>query len=266
MRNPYINVSLEFRNRLVKVIKDESFFERHLSDANLIIPQSYKTVLDNINGFVVISNYTTGLYEYVSEGVRSHLGYDLSEFSPEQKTSFMFSIIDKNHADFILNRLLPTVFKYFKENSTFSTGTDYRYTCCVKIKNCYDAYHWYLIDTMIIEVDPHGFPLRTLITCTNISQFKKDECVYYNIMKKNSDGIYELVLEGADKNIAELRLTPREIQIINLIVQGETNKQIADKLFISLNTVQTHRKSIMKKTQCTGTAELVNFAFSKGLL
>jgi DNA-binding NarL/FixJ family response regulator len=138
----------------------------------------------------------------------------------------------------------------------------------MKMKNIYDVYEWYLVDTVIIEVNQTGFPMRTLITCTNIHQFKKDECVYYNIVKKNSDGIYELMLEGKADNIKDdYKLTPREIEIINLIAQGNTNKQIAHRLYISLNTVQkTHRKSILRKTKCSGTAGLTNFAFVRGLL
>jgi DNA-binding CsgD family transcriptional regulator len=123
------------------------------------------------------------------------------------------------------------------------------------------------VDTVIIEVSDFGFPVRTLITCTNINHFKKDECLYYNIVKKNSDGIYQVMLEGIANNINDdYKLTAREIEIVNLIAQGNTNKQIANKLFISLNTVQTHRKSILRKTKCNGTAELTNFAFARGLL
>ena len=116
-------------------------------------------------------------------------------------------------------------------------------------------------------MDEHGFPLKTLITCTNINQFKKDTCLYYNILKKNQDGVYEVMLEGTENNeFDNYKLTHREIQIINLISEGYSNKLIADKLSITLHTVKSHRKNILKKTQCHGTAELTNFAFSRGLL
>jgi DNA-binding CsgD family transcriptional regulator len=257
-----------FRERIVKVIKDDLFLRKDQFPAERsILPEKYKSLLDNINGFIVISDYTTGLYEYISESVQSNLGYDLKGYTKEQLTNFMFSIIHEKHGEFLLNSLLPTVFQYFKENSTSVTGTDYRYTCSIKLKNIYNLFHWYLVDTVIIEVNESGFPLTTLITCTNINQFKKDECVYYNIMKKNTDGVYEVMLEGTDDNKKnEYNLTSREIEIINLIGQGYTNKQIAEKLYISLNTVQTHRKNLLKKIQCTGTAELTNFAFSRGWL
>jgi DNA-binding CsgD family transcriptional regulator len=260
--------SVEFREVMIKVIKEDYYLKNKTEKIDPIqLTERYKTILDNINGFVLISNYTTWMYEYVSSGVYTHLGYDVTGYNSAALTDFMISIIQDNHRDFMVNSLLPTVLKYLKEHSTQATGTDYRYTCCLKLRNVYGIYQWYLVDTVLIEVDDTGFPVRTLVTATNIHQFKKDDCVYYNVIKKNSDGVYEVMLEGAsDKEIKELKLTPREIQIINLIAQGSSNKQIADKLFITLNTVQTHRKSIMRKTKCSGTAELTNFAFSRGLL
>jgi DNA-binding CsgD family transcriptional regulator len=244
--------SLEFRDLIVKVIKEDFFLNKSPKYDKVFLAEKYKSIVDHINGFILIANYQSGLYEYVSDGIFPHLGYDIRPYKTnESLTDFIISIIKPEHRDFLVNNLLPTVLKYFKEHSTQATGTDFRYTCCMRLKNIYDVYH----------------PVRTLVTATNISQFKKDELVYYNILKKNQDGVYEVMLEGtADNNISELQLTPRELQIINLISQGLTNKEIASKLFISLNTVQTHRKSIMRKTKCSGTAELTNFAFTRGLL
>ena len=257
-----------YRTEIVKVLKETFLFKKDIAPLDIsVLNERYRSILDNVNGFIILCNYTTGQYEYVSDSIQSTLGYNLKGYTTEQLTSFVVSIIHEKHRDFILNSLLPVVFKYFKENSTQITGTDYRYTVSMKLKNIYNIYEWYLVDTVIIEVDENGFPLRTLITSTNINAFKKDEPVYYNIMKKNADGIYEIVLEGTENNAQDqYLLTQREVQIISLISQGYTNKEIADKLFISEHTIKTHRKNILKKTQCKGTAELTTFAFSRGLL
>jgi DNA-binding CsgD family transcriptional regulator len=179
----------------------------------------------------------------------------------------MLSIMDENHLKFMANSLAPVVVEYLNEHATPADGLDYRYSVCIKMKDIYNKYHWHLVDTVVTEINANGFPLTTLIICTNINQIKRDQLIYYNIMKKNRDGVYEVMLEGTEGNLEnEYKLTPRELQIVNLIGQGHTNKQIAHKLSISLNTVQTHRKSILRKTKCTGTAELATFAFSRGLL
>jgi DNA-binding NarL/FixJ family response regulator len=62
------------------------------------------------------------------------------------------------------------------------------------------------------------------------------------------------------------RLTKREKQILELIVSGKTNNQIADGLFISPLTVETHRRNLMKKMKATNTASLVKIAIDKALV
>jgi DNA-binding NarL/FixJ family response regulator len=54
-----------------------------------------------------------------------------------------------------------------------------------------------------------------------------------------------------------IRLTPREIEIIRLIAEGLTSQQMADKLFISPRTVETHRANLMKKVGVKNAIELV---------
>ena len=55
------------------------------------------------------------------------------------------------------------------------------------------------------------------------------------------------------------KLTIREVEIIGLIMRGLTNQQIAEKLFISYETVKTHRKNILEKTGAKNTASLINY-------
>lgn len=61
-------------------------------------------------------------------------------------------------------------------------------------------------------------------------------------------------------------LTARELQILRLIVQGKSGKDIADLLGISLNTVSAHRTRIGRTLGCRNTAELVACAIRKGLV
>jgi DNA-binding NarL/FixJ family response regulator len=55
------------------------------------------------------------------------------------------------------------------------------------------------------------------------------------------------------------RLTERELQVIQLIAQGFTNKEIAQKLYISLETVKSHRKHLLLKTRSKNTALLIKY-------
>lgn len=62
------------------------------------------------------------------------------------------------------------------------------------------------------------------------------------------------------------KLTGREKQVLQLIAQGKSNKEIATLLDLSVNTVSVHRANLMEKMNIHRTAELVLFAIRKGLV
>jgi DNA-binding NarL/FixJ family response regulator len=67
-------------------------------------------------------------------------------------------------------------------------------------------------------------------------------------------------------NCGGIEVSSREIEIIKFITEGYSNKEIADKLFLSLHTVNTHRKNIMNKLGINNTAGLVMFAIKNEIL
>ena len=60
-------------------------------------------------------------------------------------------------------------------------------------------------------------------------------------------------------------LTAREREVAQLYAEGQTTKQIADRLNLSIKTIETHRRHIMEKLDITGIAELTKFAIREGL-
>lgn len=60
-------------------------------------------------------------------------------------------------------------------------------------------------------------------------------------------------------------LTSREVDVVKLLTSGFTNQQIADRLFLSVRTVESHRAHILAKLGLSGRAELVRWAAGKGL-
>jgi len=69
-----------------------------------------------------------------------------------------------------------------------------------------------------------------------------------------------------DEKINTINLTEREVDIIDCIAKEMTNAQIAEALFISERTVETHRKNIFRKTGIKGVVGLVKFALDKGFI
>jgi DNA-binding NarL/FixJ family response regulator len=62
------------------------------------------------------------------------------------------------------------------------------------------------------------------------------------------------------------KLSVREREVLKLVAEGASNKQIADNLFISVRTVDHHRAKIMEKLNLKSAAELIRYAISKGFV
>lgn len=83
--------------------------------------------------------------------------------------------------------------------------------------------------------------------------------------------VSEAVLEGylhpekAQADAAE-PLTPREREIVQLLAEGKSNKEVADALGISTKTIETHRATIMRKLELKSFAELVRYAVRNNIV
>ncbi len=83
-----------------------------------------------------------------------------------------------------------------------------------------------------------------------------------------SPGVSRVVVEGClgDRELPEDPLTLREREVLQLVAEGRTNKEIADILGMSVKTAESHRARIMKKLGIHETAGLVRYAIRKGLI
>jgi two-component system response regulator NreC len=61
-------------------------------------------------------------------------------------------------------------------------------------------------------------------------------------------------------------LTAREREVLHLVAEGHTNAEIADRLFISRRTVETHRANLMRKLGLRSQTDLISYALRRGLL
>jgi DNA-binding NarL/FixJ family response regulator len=121
-----------------------------------------------------------------------------------------------------------------------------------------------LVNEMINDADISGYVLKNI---------GRNELITA-IEKIANGGIYfsEAVLEELQrtekrkKETVEAHLTEREIEIVRLIEKEYSNKQIAESLFISERTVETHRKNIFRKTNTNSVIGLVKYAYEHQLI
>lgn len=81
-----------------------------------------------------------------------------------------------------------------------------------------------------------------------------------------SDDISDLLVQLADEPDERGALTSREIEILRLVAKEYSSRQIAEILFISERTVETHRKNILKKTGATNLVGLIKYAYANNLI
>jgi len=81
-----------------------------------------------------------------------------------------------------------------------------------------------------------------------------------------SSDVNKILIKGLNGQEEQRLLTDREREILKLISKEYTNKQIAEELFISERTVETHRKNIFRKTGTNNLVGLIKFAYSNNLI
>ena len=109
------------------------------------------------------------------------------------------------------------------------------------------------IDSFILKNDAPSSLMQALDKVTSGKKFFSDE-------------ISEILVRQINEPIEKNELSPRETEILKLVVRDFSTKQIAEVLFISEKTVETHRKNILRKTDCSSLVSLVNYAHAHSLV
>jgi len=124
----------------------------------------------------------------------------------------------------------------------------------------------------ILVISMHN-KLSVIRRCKNLNIegyiLKDDHNLIIKVVKELANGgeFYSpKVLKTLDiLKIKENVLTPKEEQIITLLANGKSNQEIADELFISYNTIKTHRKNINRKLQLSTVADIIKYYYENYL-
>lgn len=123
--------------------------------------------------------------------------------------------------------------------------------------------------TDVLETDINGYLLKNTDKSDilqSIRSIAKGQKVFSDpISKMITDSFLKKGSGYSDNNLAE-KITKREREVLQLIVEGLTSQEIAEKLFISPRTVDTHRFNLMQKLELKNTAGLVRYALKHNLV
>jgi two-component system, NarL family, nitrate/nitrite response regulator NarL len=121
-----------------------------------------------------------------------------------------------------------------------------------------------LVNKMIDDADIAGYVLKNIGKQELIKALEKISAggIYF------SDEVLHEMTRASEikKQSDDAHLTAREIEIIKLIEKEQNNKQIAETLFLSERTVETHRKNIFRKTKTSGVIGLIKYSYEHKLI
>jgi DNA-binding CsgD family transcriptional regulator len=118
---------------------------------------------------------------------------------------------------------------------------------------------------MCLETDLHG-NIWLALGIMDISPDQDMEAPFRSRLINITNGDVFIFPPKIDSESSENKLTTREKEILSLIATGLMSKEIADKLCISVNTVNTHRQRILEKLDAGNTVEALKYASKLGLV
>lgn len=121
-----------------------------------------------------------------------------------------------------------------------------------------------LVDAMINQADINGYVLKNISKQELLNAIQKiaNGGIYFSEEVLNELAAFSQMRKEEEK----VQLTVREKEIIQLMEKEYSNKQIADELFISERTVETHRKNIFRKTSTNSVLGLIKYAYQHKII
>lgn len=200
-------------------------------------------------------------HQIVIDGIKSLLN-DHSDFEVKIETTnpeLMIGLLKEQPVDILLTDvMMPGM------NGAQLAKEVRRYYPAIKILALSMSGQGDIVNGMIDDSDIAGYVLKNI---------GKSELVQA-LLRISGGGVYfsqevldEMIKASEKKKTAhEIHLTIREIEIIRLIEKELGNKEIAETLFISERTVETHRKNIFRKTKTSSLIGLIKYAYEHRLI
>jgi DNA-binding NarL/FixJ family response regulator len=189
-------------------------------------------------------------------GVEKFLGYDADEFT--------FDFILKNYHP----KDLPLVLRIIKAGVNYCINNDvsqedFLLFVSYRVKKKDGTYVKVMRQTSIFETDGTGKMISNLSLLTDISFLDTSARIDWTIQ---ADHLNTELFKKEVYQVFDDFFTKREKEGIKLLDKNKTTTQIAKQLFISKHTVATHRKNILKKSNCSNREDLLVFAHKYGVL
>jgi DNA-binding CsgD family transcriptional regulator len=217
-------------------------------------------------GITAIIDFKKEGYVFMSDTVEELWGYKAEEFLKLGLVKTI-TIFPRSQNEIIINQIFPLMFEKFDQYAASGEIFDIRISYNTKTLRADGTEGWYLHQMKVLHVDEYNKPQFGFKFISDISDFKKDEAIDFVVSKKDVNGIYKKVFSQtfiSDKKV--FLISDREIEVLALIGDGKTSKEIAEILFISEHTVHNHRKNMIRKLEVKSTGEILKKAIAHGII
>lgn len=213
--------------------------------------------------YYVIDSPTLTL-DYVSPSVQNIFGIAQEDFTIE---SFM-NILHPDDHDFFL-KCENTVADYLTNRIAPENIINYKITYCLREKTISKGYRLFLLQTVTLQTTNDGallkvFGLHTDIT--HITALNNKKISLIGLMGEPSFLSIDVYANGEAPSAPPPSFTSRELEIVKLLGEGNTTQEIAEMLFISTETVTTHRKNMLAKTGFKNSTQLLVYCIRNGFI
>ena len=220
-----------------------------------------------INKLLVFSDYAIFIadnkrlkYLYVSPSIENICGYKNDEFTDVYS---LVKIFDEKELKIILQIAELVLAKISILSFTADSFSRLRFTRNNWGKDINGNLKNFLQHSMGLTFSEQGMIQIELIIITDITSFNNSPNHFYKLSKVNTHGSEEILLQGVfEKEI----ITPREREIFSLITLGKTSEEISAQLNISTETVKSHRKNLLEKTNSENSIDLLRYGYAQGWL
>jgi DNA-binding CsgD family transcriptional regulator len=241
-----------------ELLNQQHFNEADLDYAIVNDHTQFLNQLDKLgNSAISIFDMNKRDHVYISKNYATIFGYDLQEVEQEG-----WSYFDKDYHPDDLYHLMEAGIYFIKMGLALPVETikDYKLIYDYRRKNKQGQYIRVIEQQTVLELDIKN-NIWLALSVLDISP-DKDISIPFRCRLVNSKS-GELFHFPPEEDLP--KLSSREIEILSLIAKGLISKQIADKLYISVNTVNTHRQRIIEKLNVSNTAEAIQYASRLGL-
>ncbi len=207
--------------------------------------------------YYYVFNANTVAIEYVSKGVTDLLGCREDEFT----VAYAIDHIHPEDMAYFLKFEAAVV--EFLKSMPVERAIKYKMQYDYRIRRKDQSYIRVLQQAITLEQGPNGEVIRSLCMHTNISHIKKDGIPLLSFIGMDGEPSYIDVSAGLTTPADDL-LSKREKEILFYLICGNSSEEIASILFLSKETVSTHRKNMLKKTKSRNTNELIARAIKGG--